>query len=381
MFGNFFDMFSNILNSNNIDPNAMATDVDQLREDATQTARDIVTGVQENFVSNSDFLQFNQEMESRFNQLDQNNQTLLNAINSISDRININENNNGYERLNTPTPTPIADQQVNDNDDESSSSATTSTHYDLDHDVIMKSRFAYTVTQVPDPGLFTGKTSETELFCQLCEDNFKTYPHRYWPEDSKVNFVKSRLRGSARSWYLTKYKDNVYPATLKELLDGLKKAFTNVASVKLAKIKLVNLKQSYGKIDEYIEEFRSYIRQFNWSDETLALFFYAGLHVKYQEEINKAEVFPTKLEDIITKVILFENSLNTKSKIREVSQNKNSKKKSSNSNFNNKNNNKNNFNKNNNRYSNYQKSNNYNNFNNNKNNDYISNVQKINTKN
>ena len=366
-------MFSNLLNNNNIDPNSMATDVDQLREDATQTARDIVTGVQENFVSNSDFLQFNQEMENRFNQLDHNNQTLLNAINSISDRINTNENNHSYERLNTPTPTPLAEQKIEDND--SSSEATTSTHYDLDHDVIMKSRFAYTVTQVPDPGLFTGKTSETELFCQLCEDTFKTYPHRYWPEDSKVNFVKSRLRGSARSWYLTKYKDNIYPATLKELLDGLKKAFTNVASVKLAKIKLVNLKQTYGKIDEYIEEFRSYIRQFNWSDETLALFFYAGLHIKYQEEINKSEEFPTKLEDIITKVILYENSLNTKNKIREVSSNKNNnKKKNTNLNSNSKNKNKNyRFNNNN-----YSKNNNYNNS---KNNDYINNVQKISSKN
>lgn len=376
-------MFSSLLNNNNnIDPNAMATDVDQLREDATQTARDIVTGVQENFVSNAEFAQFHQAVDARLTHLDQNDQTLLNAINSIGERIadHNNTNNNRYERLNTPTPTP--DRRDDLAEEESVSSATTSTHYDLDHDVIMKSRFAYTVAQVPDPGLFTGKTSETELFCQLCEDNFKTYPYKHWPEESKVNFVKSRLRGSARSWYLTKYKDNIYPATLHELLDGLRKAFTNVASAKLAKIKLVNLKQSYGKIDEYIEEFRSYIRQFNWSDETLALFFYAGLHTKYQEEINKAEVFPVKLEDIITKAILFENSLNTKNKIREVSSTKSNKKKSSNSNFNNKNKNKtfNRFNNNNYNHSKFNNNNSSNN-NNNKSSDYISNVQKINSKN
>ena len=59
--------------------------------------------------------------------------------------------------------------QVDDN-------ASTSTRYDNDHDVIMRSAFPYTVAQVLEPGLFYGDISETELFCQLCGDTFKTYP-------------------------------------------------------------------------------------------------------------------------------------------------------------------------------------------------------------
>ena len=368
-------MFRNNLENIDLNLDAMAIEEQPLMEHATTDEENARV---ENTVSNEEFSRFSHEVDARFNQIEQGNQMVLNALNVLNNKIDNNQNNNGYDRIATPTPTP-GNGGENAAINQAISDVNSSVHYDLDHDVIMKSRFAYTINQVPEPGEFTGKTSETELFCQLCEDNFKTYPNRYWPEDAKVNFVKSRLRGSARSWYLTKYKDNIYPATLHELLTGLKKAFTNVSSVKLAKIKLVNLKQTYGKIDDYIEEFRSYTRQFNWSDETLALFFYAGLHIKYQEEINKAEEFPTKLEDIITKVILFENSLNTKNKIREASHNKNNKKKNSNFNNTNSKNKNQNFN----RYHNYSKFNNNNNNNSttNKINENVSNVQKISSKN
>ena len=357
-------------------------DVEQLREDATKTARDIITGVEENFISKNDFSKFNQELDEKFNQLNKTNEEIMNALNKINEQLNGNSFNFDfenahdppYERLDTPRPAP---------EREDGNSVSTSTHYDLDHDVIMKSRLAYTVNQVPEPGFFVGNTSETDLFCQLCEDTFKTYPNRYWPEDTKVNFVKSRLRDAARNWYLTKYKDNVYPATLKELLDGLREAFTNVASNKLAKINLVNLKQTYGKINDYIEEFRSYTRQFNWNEEALTLLYYNGLHPKYQEEVNKYEEFPTKLETIITRTILFENSLNTKNKIKQVNQHKIPKKKNSNSNFNYdrnfKNNNSNNFYRHNNNNNNNYNHHNYNN--NNKNENIVSKVQKINSKN
>jgi len=368
-------MFRNDLDNIEIDLDSMNIEEQPLIERA---ATEVDNGELKTAVSNEHFTQFSNEVGVRLNQIEHNNQMVLNALNVINTKIDNNQNNNNnstYERFVTPTPTPGNGENNAAND--LAPSEASSVHYDLDHDVIMKSRFAYTINQVPEPGEFTGKTSETELFCQLCEDNFKTYPNKLWPEDAKVNFVKSRLRGSARNWYLTKYKDNVYPATLKELLSGLEKAFTNTSSVKLTKIKLVNLKQTYGKIDDYIEDFRSLIRQFNWNDEILALLFYSGLHTKYQEEINKAEEFPTKLEDIITKVILFENSLNTKNKIREVSNNKNNKKKNSNHNSNSKNKNK-NFN----RYNNYSKNNNISNSNNNfnKSNDSVTNAQKITSK-
>jgi len=349
--------------------------LEQLREDATQTAREIIAGVEENFISKNDFTHFGQEIEQRFTQLNEVNNGIVTTLNNINERLeNINNtptaNAQPFERFETPRPPAEADEN---------NSADASTHYDLDHDVIMRSRFAYTVNQVPEPGFFKGNTSETDLFCQLCEDTFKTYPNRYWPEDAKVNFVKSRLRDAARNWYLTKYKDNISPATLNELLDGLKEAFTNVASNKLAKINLVNLKQTYGKINEYIEEFRTLTRPFNWNEEALTLFFYNGLHPKYQEEINKSEEFPVRLEIIITKVILIENSINTKNKIKQANQPKNSKKKNSNYDQNTKNKNfKNKY-----HYNNYNYNNNKNNYNNtsNKTNNNVTKAQKINSKN
>ncbi len=354
-------------------PMSSSTDINQLRVDATKTARDIINGVEENFISKEDFARFNQELDQRFTHLNEVNDSIMNTLNIINERLNTtNINNPPIDRLATPRPVP---------EEEEYASAAASTHYDLDHDVIMRSRFAYTVNQVPEPGFFVGNTSETDLFCQLCEDTFKTYPNRYWPEDAKVNFVKSRLRDAARNWYLTKYRDNVSPATLNELLSGLREAFTNVESKKLAKINLVNLKQTYGHINDYIEQFRSYSRQFNWNEESLVLFYYNGLHPRYQDEINKSEDFPVKLETIITKTILFENSINTKNKIKQANQSKTPKKKNSNSNFNQ------NF-KNNN-YKNYNHSNNNNKYNfndhnynnNNKDNNVISKVQKFNSKN
>jgi len=87
--------------------------------------------------------------------------------------------------------------------------------YDLNHDVVMRSSFNHnSLIQVPDPGFFSGNTFETDLFCELCEDTFNTSPNSDLPEDIKVNFVKSRLRGSARGWYLSRYKNNIVPATM-----------------------------------------------------------------------------------------------------------------------------------------------------------------------
>ncbi len=391
----FTNPFDNGASSSNQD------DVEELRRDATKTARDIIEGVQENFISQEEFNTFHNNLQERLNHLDEINENVVHLINTINNRldsqvinqnnnrnsennenneignisnvdgdeqesnveqneqnININGNNNPNENLpqnpimqplnninnqnnnqgfyplfqpgfypndnvqnvdpmNTPRPAHV---QQGEN--------SISTRYDLDHDVIMRSRFAYSINQVPEPGFFSGKTSETDLFCQLCEDTFKTYPNRYWPEDAKVNFVQSRLRDSARNWFLAKYKNNTLPATMHELIDGLRTAFNNVASIKLAKIKLIKLKQTYGKINEYIEEFRTYARNFNWDEEAITLIFYNGLHPKYQEEIEKAEVFPINLENIITKCILFENSLNTKNKINQTNNNKSTKKNS-----------------------------------------------------
>jgi len=294
-----------------------AEGLDQLREDATQTARDIIDGVRENFISNDEFRSFHEQLDNRFTQLDNVNNNIMNLINTLNERLATSQGNNDrpFERLETPRP--VADD----------SSDNVSVRYDLDNDVIMRNKITYAFNQVPDPGTFSGDTKETELFCQLCEDTFKTYPNKNQPEEIKINFVQSRLRDAARNWYLAKYRDNHAPVTMTELIEGLKAGFRNVASVKLAKIELVNLKQTYGNINDYIEQFRNYTRQFSWDDETLTLLFYNGLHPSYQKEIDKSELFPVKLEDIITKCIIFESNQKTKSRIKQVNNNSKTNKK------------------------------------------------------
>ena len=253
--------------------------------------------------------------------------------------------------------------------------------YDKDHDVIMKNTYHNNLTQVPEPGFFSGNTAETELFCDLCEATFKTYPNKDWPEDAKINFVTTRLRDSARNWYLTKYK-NVLPDSLDTLLYDLRESFNNVGSIKLAKIKLVTLKQNFGNINKYIDDFRNISLKLNFLDESFALFFYNGLHPKYQEEIQKLDAFPETLEDMITKCILFENTIKTTNKVMETtsnSKNKNTRKHYKNNNHNYRNKNKyNNYYKNN-----YQQRNNnyYNKNTNNNNNENTIKAQKINSKN
>ena len=173
--------------------------------------------------------------------------------------------------------------------------ATTSTDYDEDHDVIMRNGITSSVTPVPDPGLFSGNTNETKLFCELCESIINTYPYNQLTEAEKKNFITSRLRGSARTWYQIKYK-NAAPTTARNILIELSQAFSNVTSIKLAKIQLVELRQSYGKIDEYIEKFRNYSCCLEIDDASLTLLFLNGLHPKYKNEIKKADVIPETLE-------------------------------------------------------------------------------------
>ena len=175
---------------------AIAEEVEQLRQATTQTAADIIDGVQNQFVTNEQFHQQFGHLDSRINEL-------LSAIQNINQRMDANSTENqGYERFDTPKP-PEDQEPILE-------AATSDTHYDLDHDVVMRTKnYSAPLHQVPEPGFFSGKTSETDLFCQLCEDTFKTSPYKYVSEETKINFVKSRLRDSARNWYLTKYKDNI----------------------------------------------------------------------------------------------------------------------------------------------------------------------------
>jgi len=58
------------------------------------------------------------------------------------------------------------------------------------------------------------------------------------------------------------------------------------------------------------------------SDASLTLLFLNGLHPKYKNEIKKADVIPETLEEMITKCILFENSLKLNNKLNSQANNK-----------------------------------------------------------
>ena len=369
---------------------SLAEGVQQLRNDTTQACSEIVNGVSESFVSKEDLQIYHQEIMSQFGAYDRVNNQILASLEALQkttlefrNELAAKQDKGKSPAATTSTSTAEPSSNVQTAQDDNDN-ASTITRYDNDHDVIMRSAFPYTVAQVPEPGLFSGDISETELFCQLCGDTFKTYPCKSWPEDAKINFVQSRLRGAARSWFQTKYPIGTTPSSLEVLLEELKKAFPDVVSKKLKKINLVNLKHSYGKIKEYIDSFRKLTADLGWPEEPLVLFFYNGLHPKFKDEINKMEKFPEKIEEITTKCILFESSQETKVKINQFTGGRSDKKKSSNSR---QQNNDNNYNKNknysfNNYNSNTNKNNNsFNKTKNNSNNNYVTDVQKISSKN
>jgi len=173
---------------------------------------------------------------------------------------------------------------------------------------------------------FSGNINETYLLCQLFKYTFNTLR---LPEDVKINFAKSRLRDLSRNWYIAPYNENNHPRTLKELIDNIRKTYANVASKKLSKIQLVKLKYSYGKINEYIEKFRTlttgYWFVIEWRSFSFFFFFffffYNGLYPKFKEE--KMDEFPSKPGDIYIMCILFKDNIKSKDQLWNNNSNKN----------------------------------------------------------
>jgi len=372
----------------------LAGSVDQLRNETSEVCSNIVSGVNENFVSKEDLQRYHEEIMKEFGSYNRAHADIISSLNSLknatlyfkkelqilSQKGDASNASTSINNVRNPIPSfsdaSIQNPQVGVDDN-----ASTTTRYDNDHDVIMRTTFSGNVPQVPDPGLFTGDVSETELFCQLCGDTFKTYPCKFWPEESKINFVQSRLREAARSWYQNKYPAGTSPISLNLLLKELKESFPDFVSKKLKKINLINIKHSYGKINDYIDSFRKLTTDLGWAEEPLVLFFYNGLHPKFKEEINKMDKFPDKLEEITTKCILIEASQDAKNKINQLSGYKNDNKRNTHSRSNNNNKNKNNDNNNFSRNNNLYNKSKINFSNNNNNNNHITEVKKINSKN
>eukprot|EP00833_Pecoramyces_ruminatium_P003909 jgi/Orpsp1_1/1177941/evm.model.c7180000063424.1 len=206
------------------------------------------------------------------------NKKILNQLSSLMETLNKKLD------LNIPSSdVPFTSKGKQQSQDDN---ASVGTRRDADNDIIMKILSLILFNKFLNLVSFSGNTKETDLFCQLCEETFNSYPNAELSEDFKVGFVKSRLRDGARNWYLAKYKDTA-PLTLKELIKELRESFSNVASRKLAKIQLVKLKHSYGKINEYIDQFRTLSNSLSWDEEALVLFFYNGLHPSFKKKLIK----------------------------------------------------------------------------------------------
>ncbi|ORX76429.1 hypothetical protein BCR32DRAFT_284200 [Anaeromyces robustus] len=217
--------------------------LEQLSNELSQACSNIVSDVNQGFVSKDDLQCYHQEVMKQFQSYERFNNEILNSIESLKKatlyfKHELKQKERLYPGAMASTgeqPIPVVTTSVlqptfDDN--------ATITRFDLDHDVIMRTAFPYTVAQVPETGLFYGDISEIDLFCQLCGDTFKTYPCKLWPEEAKINFVQSRLRGNARSWYQTKYPIGTVPSSLWILLEELKRAFHDFVNRKLKKIKL-----------------------------------------------------------------------------------------------------------------------------------------------
>lgn len=122
---------------------------------------------------------------------------ILELLDTTGKKMNLQPSSNYPDCSTTPKPRPQGHFAALGSDSDSDDS---STHYALDHDVIMEKKFAYTVNHI-EPGLFSGENIQTDLFFQLCEDILNSYP-----QDAKINYIKGRLRGAARSWFLIKYQ-------------------------------------------------------------------------------------------------------------------------------------------------------------------------------
>ncbi|ORX63573.1 hypothetical protein BCR32DRAFT_287663 [Anaeromyces robustus] len=218
--------------------NSLAEGLEQLSNETSQACSNIVSGVNQGFVSKDDLHCYHQEVMKQFQSYERANNEILNSLESLKKATFYFKHELKQKEKLYPTAIPwllLVNNQF---------------RFDVDHDVIMRTAFPYTVAQVPEPGLFCGDISEIELFCQLCGDTFKTYPCKLWPEEAKINFVQSRLRGAARSWYQTKYPVGTVPSSLWILLEELKRAFPDVVNRKLKKINLANIKHTYKLINK-----------------------------------------------------------------------------------------------------------------------------------
>ncbi|ORX47254.1 hypothetical protein BCR32DRAFT_288231, partial [Anaeromyces robustus] len=184
--------------------NSLAEGLEQLSNETSQACSNIMSGVNQGFVSKDDLQCYHQEVMKQFQSYERANNEIMNSLESLKKatlyfKRELTQRERLYPGATASTseqPTPVATTSApqatfDDN-------ASTTTRFDVDNDVIMRTAFPYTVAQVPEPGLFYGDISEIELFCQLCGDTFKTYPCKLWPEEAKINFVQSRLRGAAR---------------------------------------------------------------------------------------------------------------------------------------------------------------------------------------
>jgi len=178
---------------------APMSEVNKLRSDAQVTISDLASSVNDSFLLKEDFNKYNRDLQKKLYTFYRDNKNIINQLSNLTKIFN--------EKLDIKIGTNdelSSSQTVLQNQDDNASISTR--RFYEDNDVIMKNSYSNNLQQVPEPGFFSDNTNDTDLFCQLCEDTFSSYPSLGLPEEVKINFIKSRLRDGARNWMLFQEK-------------------------------------------------------------------------------------------------------------------------------------------------------------------------------
>jgi len=112
--------------------------LNQLREEATQTAADILTELRENYIEDEVFINCQEQLKEKFADLDDHFAVIYKTMWEINTKVE-----------------KITEELINKQDSNNDDAASTHTHYDLNHDIIMRTGTTAPLIQVPDPGIYT----------------------------------------------------------------------------------------------------------------------------------------------------------------------------------------------------------------------------------
>lgn len=117
--------------------------------------------------------------------------------------------------------------------------------------------------KVNKPQEFHGKREHTSTFIAQCRLSLRSTP--FAPEDQKIAFVCSYLRGTAFKWYANLEKMKQVPATADLLFDRISEAFGESDTQEKARTELDKLRQTKS-CASYTTEFNRLITEIGYTD-------------------------------------------------------------------------------------------------------------------